>query len=81
MGCAFKNPDKSACANPAAHNWGPVLMCCHHFDLFVGSLLDLNEAIQRRRHTDFVDEYARQCQRASLLPGAKCDADKTHGES
>lgn len=76
MGCTFRNPDKTVCGKPAFHNWGPVLMCCDHFDAFVAGMLDLNEAIRDRRHSDFVAEYAKKTQRASVIPGADCDSKK-----
>lgn len=76
MGCVFKNPDKSECLKPATHHWGPVEMCCDHFDLFVDGLLDLKDAIQERRHTEIVEEYNRKCKRPSVLPGAPCDSEK-----
>lgn len=51
-------------------------MCCDHFDAFVAGMLDLNEAIRDRRHSDFVAEYAKKTQRASVIPGADCDSKK-----
>ena len=78
MGCTFRNPDKRECGNPASHKWGPVAMCCDHFDQFVAGLLDLKDAITERRHIDIVEEYNRRMKpfNQSTAIGTDCKAKK-----
>jgi len=74
--CEIKAENGGDCPNRAAHHWGAVYFCCAHFDQFLTGLLDLKEAVKERRHIDLVEEYNRQCKRPSVIPGAKCDAEK-----
>jgi hypothetical protein len=71
--------DGSECPVPASHFWGPVKMCCTHFEEFTAGLIDTAKLPQKPRHIDIVEEYNRQRRKAdetfttSLIPGTKCE--------
>lgn len=72
--CDFRMADGTDCPVPASHFWGPVKMCCTHFEEFTDGLLDQRRLPAKPRHIDIVEEYNRQTQRNSLIPGTKCAA-------
>jgi hypothetical protein len=69
--------DGSPCPFPATHYWGPVKMCCRHFDFFVhGGLFNRDAMVPLGSHIDIVREYNEKCERDSILPDADCPAKK-----
>jgi hypothetical protein len=79
--CDFTQADKSPCTNPATHHWGPVKMCCRHFDQFASGLLDLKDAVRAPRHLEIVEEYNRQTHRSSSIEGEGPGTKNKCGES
>ena len=74
--CDMKNEQKEPCSLPAVHSWGPVHFCCHHFDMLVVALYDLNEAVSKRRHTDLVAIYEQQMGKSSRITEIMCALDR-----
>ncbi len=73
--CDMKNEQKEPCSLPAVHTWGPVHFCCHHFDLLIAAMYDLNEAVSKRRHTDLVDLYEERTGKSSRMMDMGCAFD------
>lgn len=67
--CGMKKMDGHPCGSIATHHWGPVLLCCPHFDEFIISMFDLAEEVRRRRHSDLVTYFESQRQQASRILG------------
>jgi hypothetical protein len=72
--CDFKMADGSQCPVPATHFWGSVKMCCTHFEQFATGVLNTTRLPEKPRHIDIVEEWNLQCERTSLIPGAKCES-------
>jgi hypothetical protein len=72
--CDFKMADGTDCPVPATHFWGTVKMCCTHFDLFAPTLFQSTTLPYQPSHLEIIQEYDRQCGRASLIAGTKCRA-------
>ena len=72
--CSFKMEDGDECPVPASHFWGPVNACCTHFEKFALGMLNTQKLPVKPKHIDIVEEYNRQCERTSLIPGTKCES-------
>lgn len=72
-----KDGGEAPCGLPATHAWGgreaTIHFCCHHFDLLVMALYDLQEAVAGRRHSDLVRIYEEHMSEAANLLGIMCD--------
>lgn len=85
--CKFSQAVGVPCGLPAAHKWGPLDLCCSHFDELVTAMFEIKGAVQDRAHQDFVRIYEERTHRSSFTEGSTCETkkvtpiDKKPGES
>jgi hypothetical protein len=70
--CKFTRIPGVPCGLPAPHKWGPIDLCCEHFDELVTAMFEIKGAIQDRQHQDFVKIYEERTHKSSLADGAEC---------
>jgi hypothetical protein len=72
--CGFSKTAGVPCGLPAPHKWGPLDLCCGHFDELVTAMFEIKGAIQDRQHQDFVRIYEERTHKSSLAEGSTCNA-------
>jgi hypothetical protein len=71
--CKFSRPPGVPCGLPAPHRWGPLDLCCSHFDELVTAMFDLQSAVRDRRHEDLIKIFEEGTKRSSLAEGSTCE--------
>jgi hypothetical protein len=72
--CQFHRDVTGAeCGRPAPHLWGPLRLCCGHFDDLVTAMFEIRGLIHDRQHQDFVDIYEARTHKSATAEGAHCE--------
>lgn len=84
--CQFSREVGIECRARANHQWGPLYLCCRHFDELVTAMFEIRDLAAERQHKDFVRIYEERTHKSSQAEGSACGEAKgpregrVHGE-
>jgi hypothetical protein len=71
--CKFSKTAGVPCGLPAPHKWGPLDLCCGHFDELVTAMFEIKGTLEDRQHEDFMKIYEDRTNKSSLAEGSTCE--------